>query len=97
MMEDKERELKVVVPEFGMSPELRNEIAKVIEQTLGNGQIVIYPKDIEGLTVPESEAIRVRKSVLRVLGNRGFDINIIGDEFQFVSEKEENPREAIGY
>lgn len=96
MTEEKERQLRVVVPELGMSDELRDQIARVIEQTLGNGQIVLYPKDIEDLTVPSEDAGRVRNSILRILGNRGFDINITDEVFQFVAEQE-NPRDAIGY
>ena len=95
MAGNNEKQLKVILPEFGMSPELRDRIANAIGQSLGNmGNRRI--KRIEDLTVPASEAKRVRESVLRMLGDRGLGISINNETFQLFAEKED-PREAMGY
>lgn len=97
MPKETEKQLKIIFPELGFSSQLRNQIAKVIDNSIATTrQTKLYTKPLDEMTVPSGEAGRVRENIFRILGDRGFDINITGKTFQFVPGKED-PRGEIGY
>jgi len=95
-MDKSENKTLPVISPFHVHPELKQEIANVIERSIDRkGQMSLFPDDIdiEELRVPAEQAKKVREKVLSIFSNKDFDIEIRDDAFKIIRKPDKKEQE----
>lgn len=80
-MTNKKATLRIITPALGMSKKLREDVARVIEQSISQyGQMPLFPHDLDDLRVPIKQAELVREKVNKIIAD-AMEVELTGDSF----------------